>query len=309
MGFRDEFINKSPIKQTASGSSGSGNKNQELSYFDQFKANIAKNIDPYHYTSEDKRVEEVMRDGRKESLSEDPTPGYKMEYALYKSSPELYKKYWEMGEKAADAKDVFGRVISAGLGKSERENIYNAVSSVGMETGEVEYSERDQDAVHERKDLMSILMGTPQQFNSIEKSQYQPSNSKDPNATYYRSKVTEDNLRKQYDRFINHFNKRGVDKITTYNAGLEDNQAGNENVLGRYTVSKGVDEDGREYLSYYDKWDLQPFKTSSNLLTSVTDKLQDLAGIEAPEVYGRIYKDEIGEETWQDKMENRNNRD
>lgn len=308
MGFRDDFTSKNPIKQTASGSSGSGNKTEELSYFDQFKANIAKNIDPYHYASQDKRIEEIKH-GSKESLSEDPTQDYKLEKALHKKNPSLYQKYWEIGEKAADAKDVFGRVISAGLGKSERENIYNAPSSVGMTTGEVEYSQRDQDAVHERKDLMSVLMGTPQQFNSIEKSQYQPSNSKDPNATYYRSKVTEDNLRKQYGRFIKTFDKRGTDKITTYNAGLDDNQAGNENVLGRYTVGRGVDEDGREYLSYYDKWDLQPFKTSSNLLTNITDKLQDLAGIEAPEVYGRIYKDELGDETWQDQMENRNNKD
>ena len=297
MGFRDEFINKSPIKQ----------QKEELGLWDQFKANIAENIDPYHYASQDQRVEELMHGG-KEVLSEDPTQDHKLEKALHEKNPSLYQKYREIGETAVKAKDVFKRVMSAGLGESERENIYDAVKNVNMKTGEVEYLQRDQDAVHERKDLMSILMGTPQQFNSIEKSQYQPSNSKDPNATYYRSKVTEDNLREQYNGFINHFDKLGVDKITTYNAGLEDQQAGNENVLGRYTVSRGVDDDGREYLSYYDKWDLQPFKTSSDLLTSVTDKLQDLAGMKAPEVYGRVYKDEIGEETWQDQMENRNNK-
>ena len=53
MGFRDDFTNKNPIKQTASGSSGSGDKNQELSYFDKFKANIVKNINPYGYESDE----------------------------------------------------------------------------------------------------------------------------------------------------------------------------------------------------------------------------------------------------------------
>jgi hypothetical protein len=31
-----------------------------------------------------------------------------------------------------------------------------------------------------------------------------------------------------------------------------------------------------------------------------------MAGIKSPEIYGRIYKDEVGEESWQEKMENKN---
>lgn len=297
MSFSKKFseknpFNQSPIKQ----------QKEELGLWDQFKANIAENLDPYNYQSEESRLEEAKHDS-KASLSEDPTSDYKLEKALHEKSPELYKDYWELGEKAAEVKDVIGRVADAGLGNAERDNIYKKALQVNEETGEVTYGERNKQSVHERKDLMSILMGTPQQFNSIEKSQYQPSNSTDPNAVYYRSKATEETLKKQYNVLLDYFSETGKDKAVTYAAGEDDSWK--SNVLGRYTVSKGIDDDGREYLSYYDKWDLQPFK-ESGFLTSITDKLQDFAGLNAPEVYGRVYKDEIGEETWQDKMENKN---
>jgi hypothetical protein len=302
MSFSKKFseknpFNQSPIKQ----------QKEELGLWDQFKANIAENLDPYNYASQEQRVKEAAHDGNEQRLVEDTTGTTDKIISDYDKG--VYDKYKEATETAADVKDVIGRVLSAGLGNPEKENIYQQATKVNRETGEAHtYKERNEQSVHERKDLMSILMGTPQQFNSIEKSQYQPSNSTDPNAVYYKSKATEDTLKQQYNKILNHFNETGKDKLTTYNAGLKGEFAEQHNVLGRYTVSKGIDEDGREYISYYDKWDLQPFK-ESGFLTSITDKLQDVAGLNPPEVYGRIYKDEIGEETWQDKMENRNNKE
>ena len=42
-------------------------------------------------------------------------------------------------------------------------------------------------------------------------------------------------------------------------------------------------------------------------MNKISDYIQDVAGVKSPEIYGRIYKDEVGKETWQDQMENRNN--
>ncbi len=318
MGFRDDFTSKNPIKQTASGSSGSGNKTQELSYFDQFKANIVKNINPYGYKSDEATLADKNVDNNWGRVGVSSVVGTKEGYETESNAIRAEKKetgtddtvqsYFTAGHKLNKVKDVATRVIETGLGNKEEMAREGYLAHKG--TAPEDWNKIDKAAEHERRDLMSIMMGTPQEFNSIGKSQYKPSNSTDENATYYKSQVTEDTIRENYKSFIQNMDSNGTDKVLTYQAG--DNirrDKVNRNVLGRFTVGKGIDDDGREYLSYYDKWDLQPFKKSSNLLTSVTDKLQYLAGIEAPEVYGRIYKDELGDETWQDQMENRNNQD
>ena len=60
------------------------------------------------------------------------------------------------------------------------------------------------------------------------------------------------------------------------------------NVLGDYTMNMAEDEKGK-YISYYDKWDLQPWKTRNKLVSSVTDLAQEVAGINPTELYGRVY--------------------
>ena len=57
-------------------------------------------------------------------------------------------------------------------------------------------------------------------------------------------------------------------------------------------MSIQADEDGREYLDYYDKWDIQPWKKSNPTLTKITDAAQKFAGVTAPEIYGRVYLDD-----------------
>ena len=58
------------------------------------------------------------------------------------------------------------------------------------------------------------------------------------------------------------------------------------NVLGNYTIDKGEDSRGK-YISYYDKWDLDPFPGNTKLSSTI----QKGIGIKAPEMYGRIYYD------------------
>ena len=65
----------------------------------------------------------------------------------------------------------------------------------------------------------------------------------------------------------------------------------NENygyVLGNYTMDYGIDpNDGREYISYYDKWNINP---TDNISDDLIDKTLNL---QSPEIYGRVYLDEI----------------
>ena len=170
------------------------------------------------------------------------------------------------------------RVTKAVLGKAESGSYANPVS-------------RDQGAL-EREDLLSLMMTGEMKNNSLKVSKYKPTNSKDTNAIYYNSPSTEDRLR----RLIK--NKAVQTGVVNHGA-----------TLGNYTIDRGIDKDGREYFSYYDVWDLNPFAAppyKSTSLDEIATKAQEVIGITPAEVYGRVYVDEVVEETWQDKMENKN---
>jgi len=171
-----------------------------------------------------------------------------------------------------------GRVTKAVLGQAEPGSYANPVN-------------RNQGTL-EREDLLSLMMTGEMKNNSIQVSKYKPTKSKDPNAIYYNSPSTENRLKRLIkDKHI----KTGV-----VNHGP---------TLGSYTINRGVDKDGREYFSYYDVWDLNPFEAPpyyGGSLDKIATKAQEVIGVKPAEVYGRVYVDEVVEETWQDKMENKN---
>ena len=125
--------------------------------------------------------------------------------------------------------------------------------------------------MNERTDLLNLYMGQPQKHNTIEESLYKPTKSKNPDATYYTSKQTEKSLIKMLQR--NGWN----DFDTLKNFG---------GVLGQFKVDKGEDEKGK-YISYYDVWDVEPL---DNVLSK---DMQSKFGVNAPEIYGRIYIDDV----------------
>ena len=137
----------------------------------------------------------------------------------------------------------------------------------------------------ERKDLLNILLGLDQEYDSIPiQNEYKPSKSKDPDSVYYKSPATEsyiiNQLQKDPEEFMREIkrHKGGID----YWGG-----SGNTiNTLGNYTLGIGEDDKGK-YISYYDVWDLQPFKNKAG--TAISDAAQSVAGLKAPEVYGRVY--------------------
>lgn len=135
--------------------------------------------------------------------------------------------------------------------------------------------------IAERTDLLQLLMGQPQKYNTIGISDYKPTKGKDKNVTYYTSKLTEDEIR----------SKLGYRSYDNIQDAMFANQS---HSLGRFKLDKGEDERGK-YISYYDIWDLHPWKKDYNnnkTLHNITNKLQKLLGVTPPEIYGRIYMDD-----------------
>ena len=121
-------------------------------------------------------------------------------------------------------------------------------------------------------------------YLSINISKYKPSKSKDKNAVYYSSSATEEMIKKKLKdpNFLKSFNNKG--KLVDYHTS---DKYSSDNVLGNFTMSKGKDDKG-EYVSYYDVWDLNPFK-GNNIKNKIATKAQDLIGVKPAEVYGRVY--------------------
>ena len=158
----------------------------------------------------------------------------------------------------------------------------------------------DQESLKERKDLLAIMMNQPQKYNTIQISKYKPSVSKESDVEYYDSKLTQNLISSNYDRYSKFIDARKSKNMPTLIWDIDISQAEKgktHGVLGNFTIDKGVDKDGREYISYYDKWDVQPFGKTNSKLNKISDYIQDAAGIKSPEIYGRIYKDEVSEET------------
>ena len=155
-----------------------------------------------------------------------------------------------------------------------------------------------------RMDLLSMYAGKPQKYGSVVKSQYTPSTAKDSGKTYYSSKLVEGDLLASIlnEDAINKLSK-GIKSKKDLEAALSG--AGQKGDIGYQTTVTGLGkatfdfgEDAKgPYISYYDKWDLNPLsgKSSAVKIGKSGDKfvtgLTEALGATPPEVYGRIYFD------------------
>jgi uncharacterized membrane protein (UPF0127 family) len=139
-------------------------------------------------------------------------------------------------------------------------------------------------SLEERGNLLGYAMG---QNDNLPPADYKPSDAQDTDAVYFKSPTTEQNLIEKLEseedalKWINRQTADGDGGID-YHTGVD------LNVLGNYTLDKGQDDKGH-YISYYDIWDLDPFKDKTR--KAVSDAVQNIAGVRSPEVYGRIYYD------------------
>lgn len=103
------------------------------------------------------------------------------------------------------------------------------------------------------KDMLSLYLGIPTRYNTLGVSKYAPSKAKGDaeNERYY----------KINDYWNNVLDVIPKDKWETYKENyLKTTSAPYSMGMGDYTVGQGYDEDKKQtYLSYYDKWDINPF--------------------------------------------------
>jgi hypothetical protein len=141
---------------------------------------------------------------------------------------------------------------------------------------------------HEREDAWRLYLGLPQKGNTFAVSPYRPQISREPGAIY----LSIPNFLRNYQ------NNQGLspteavrDMVTIASTGVpyadwgpgQDKDTHN-GVMGNYKLSLGQDERG-SYVSYYDKWDLDPTGYRNSPLA---DRTIDRLG-RPFEIYGRIY--------------------
>tara|TARA_R110001632_G_C11202869_1_gene403435 strand:- start:46 stop:780 length:735 start_codon:yes stop_codon:yes gene_type:complete len=146
----------------------------------------------------------------------------------------------------------------------------------------------------ERQDFLGLMMNGKQPNNTLPTSSTKPSNSKDKNAVYYNSPETENAIKEKLKdtEFLKSFkpNKKGVYSTgTKFHRGPKV-EVGNRrgNVLGNFAMNLGEDDKGK-YVSYYDKWDLDPYKGKNKVLNTMSSIAQDVVGVKPAEAYGRVY--------------------
>lgn len=138
----------------------------------------------------------------------------------------------------------------------------------------------------EEEDGLKMFLGLPTSGKTYEISKNKPSISKDSNATYYKYKN-----RKLDEVVLNAGKNLNVgDKVVAVEdndvseklfSQMTDETSGAISNLGHFTISKGKDDKG-EYVSYYDKYDLNPKGLTNNV---------NLIG-KPFEVYNKIYLNE-----------------
>lgn len=211
-------------------------------------------------------------------------------------------------------KGSVGRFIDAVLLNKKEEP--RAETEQFLEKG---YGKKPYVGFKERVDLLQMLAGKPQKYNTIEQSQYRPTKGDEEGKQYYRSKSLESEIVKDLDLGNKSIRsqKDVVDMITAIasidpetnkpmigKAGVVTTVPG----LGQATYGVGRDEKGI-YLSYADVWDLDPSKGFSadikklgigglgdikNLAKSGLTKIATSivnAKSTPTSVYGRIYFD------------------
>ena len=148
---------------------------------------------------------------------------------------------------------------------------------------------------YSHKDLLSLYLGKPQKHNTVSVSKYVPSDSKNKNKEYFSINSNEFNdyiLRHSDEAFLKEGLMRGGIQYARDKKGniipnrylISDIGTG----LGQFTIGFGNDDNGK-YISYWDKWDLNPYKGKYS--TANIFNIGDISmGIGKPfEIYDRIY--------------------
>ena len=174
----------------------------------------------------------------------------------------------------------------------------------------------------ERVDLVNMWAGKPQKYGTVQKSEYKPTIGAEEGTQYYklpgvekdlfnsivRNGIMEGSFNKPVKTKQDLENALGIGKSGMFTEVKDDSgkrvgYMGTIRALGEGTVSIGEDAKG-PYISYYDKWDINPLAGASSAMPSwvpdiivkgidkvVTGVPEKMGITSAPRVYGRIYFD------------------
>lgn len=231
-----------------------------------------------------------------------------------------YKRSIENAGRISDEDKFTSYITTGGAGYIPQNNIdvksrlYKNLSPIGYEDlfrVPKAIFLNEQDIYHNKMKDMPVLdeiyaqyLGIPEKnrhFNKrLEKSKYKPTQGGE-NVTYYKlpqktvdgKTILGDDHR--YSGSANTFVDTMVFDATYMNPGENKQQLNTE--LGYYTVGRGRDNKG-DYVSYYDKWDINPFsgrlQNNTVLPTNIRKMLKDINldfGVPI-NIYDRIYFDD-----------------
>lgn len=138
--------------------------------------------------------------------------------------------------------------------------------------------------LNSRMDAYNLYMGLPQTHNTFEISKYKPTKGKNEDVLYYKKS---DNAKSNWDTTIG--SKKDSEHMLEFigdDGKLVDESIKSryDDIAGNYTINLGKDDNGK-YISYYDKWDLNPFSLENPLT-----KKEITTDIGKPfEIYDRVY--------------------
>jgi hypothetical protein len=199
----------------------------------------------------------------------------------------------------------YGRAVNTALGKKEPNRLLTeraAQQGVDPNTG------RPSNEARTRLDLLNMLANKPQQYNTLEKSEYTPSVGAEKGSKYMKSKAIESDIlnnmftQTEQGRKILESGIRSEDDLVKLltESGLPYEKGKGGYVmkvpgLGQGTLGVKKDKDGT-YLSYSDVWDVDPtsgtYGENTNLLTTALGKFAKAGFVSPQKIYGRIYFDE-----------------
>jgi hypothetical protein len=198
-----------------------------------------------------------------------------------------------------------GRAIKTAIGEKEPNRI---LTERAAEQGVDPYTSMPSNEARTRLDLLNMLANKPQQYNTLEPSEYTPSIGAEKGSKYMKSAAIESDIlnnmftqteqgRKILESGIR--SEADLEKLLT-ESGLPYEKGKGGYVmkvpgLGQGTLGVKKDKNGT-YLSYSDVWDVNPTSGTSgentNLLSTALGKFAKAGFVSPQKVYGRIYFDE-----------------
>ena len=185
----------------------------------------------------------------------------------------------------------------------EKENEREEVEKIALKGGE------NSEQPRLRLDLLNMYSNQPQKFNNFTQSRYTPTQGALPNDKYFDSPVLKNEIYNDIKARIGDLsftNKNDLRIKLLKNMVGKAGESGNNlstalPALGRGTLGIGEDAKG-VYISYSDKWDINPSEGESadaklensplkNTLGFAMRKAEALGVVTPPKIYGRIYLD------------------